>query len=66
MKSRIKQTPALLGETPTAWVVEVSTRDYTTTMTFNNRIVATEEYNRIKNSSVYAGQWITEISLKDA
>jgi hypothetical protein len=65
MKAKIKQTAALLGDPPTAWIIEVSTKDYATTMTFNNRTVANEEYNRIKNSSTYGGQWITEITLKD-
>jgi hypothetical protein len=65
MKSKIKQTPALLGDPATLWQLEVFTRDYRTTMTFNNRTVATEEYNRIKNSSIHGGQWITEITLKD-
>jgi hypothetical protein len=65
MKTKIKQTPALLGEAPTSWLLEVTTKDYQTTMTFNNKSVASEEYNRIKNSSIYAGQWISEITLKD-
>jgi hypothetical protein len=65
MKTKIKQTPALLGEPPTSWLLEVTTKDYQTTMTFNNKSVASEEYNRIKNSSIYAGQWISEITLKD-
>jgi hypothetical protein len=65
MKTKIKQTAALLGDPPTSWILEVATKDYQTTMTFNNKSVATEEYNKIKNSSIYAGQWISEISLKD-
>jgi len=66
MKTKIKQMPALLGDPPTSWILVVTTKDYQTTMTFNNRNVANDEYNRIKNSAIYAGQWISEISLRDA
>ena len=67
MKSKIKQTPALLGnpEQANTWQIHIKTKNDWCEMRFSNKTQANEEYQRIKTMGIFCGQWVTEIILEE-
>ena len=62
-----KQTAALLDtpESSKRYHVTVTVPTGTVEMIFTDRAMAQMEYNRIKNSSIYAAQWISTCTFTE-
>ena len=61
-----KQTAALLDNIEIRnYHVKVAVPSGTVEMIFSNREMAQMEYDRIKNSSIYAAQWITTCTFTE-
>ena len=67
MKTSKKIVPTLLtsSEAPRLWRVRVDTRDDYCEMRFSNREHAHSEYQRLRQASIFAGQWITELVIEE-
>jgi hypothetical protein len=62
----MKQKPALLDNTqPKKYVIFLTVGNDIVEMTFTNRSMAQEEYNRIKSQGIYAGRWIIHIQFDE-
>lgn len=67
MKSKIKQTPALLADPQVSntWQLHIKTKSDWAEMRFSNKDHANAEYQRIRQMGIYCGQWVTELVLEE-
>jgi hypothetical protein len=66
MKTTRRTIPKLLGDRqPQTWRLRVETKTDFCEMTFSNKTHAEQEYQRLRNSSIFSGSWITELILEE-
>jgi hypothetical protein len=66
MKTTKRTIPKLLGDRqPRTWRLRVETRNDFCEMTFSNKTHAEQEYQRLRNSSIFSGSWITELVFEE-
>lgn len=68
MKAKNNIPPRLLSDAtkPATWLIKISLPgNHWAELAFSQRELAQAEYNRIRGTSIYGGQWITEISISE-
>jgi hypothetical protein len=66
MAQSMKQKPALLDNTqPKKYNIFLTVGNDIVEMTFTDKTMAQDEYNRIKSAGIYAGRWIKHIQFDE-
>lgn len=68
MKSKNSLPPALLSGTAEKkiWVIDIDMGNGTTVkMEFTDKVQATTEYERNRQTGIFGGRWIKEISINE-
>lgn len=66
-ETKMPQKPVLLDNQsqPKKYIVNLSVANGSVDITFTDRRMAQDEYNRIKAAGIYAGQWIKHIHFDE-